>query len=87
MDELLWGQDHENVNNWVEWLTMAAKVWNLNVKKLFKIAKLNLKGWAKEWIKKLNPTLTHGTELSIFKIQKYGDVDTNDIRMKFDAIK
>jgi hypothetical protein len=33
---------------------MAAKVQDLNVDKLFKIAKLNLKGKAKEWFKKLN---------------------------------
>jgi len=56
MDELLWGRDHEDVNDWVERLTMAAEVWNLNVNKLFKIAKLNLRGKAKEWFKRLQPT-------------------------------
>jgi hypothetical protein len=42
---------------------MAAKVRDLNVDKLFKIAKLNLKGRAKEWFKKLNPTLANWIEL------------------------
>ncbi len=58
MDELFWGHDHEDVNDWAERLTMAAKVWDLNVDKLFKI-KLNLKGRAKEWFKKLNPAPTN----------------------------
>ncbi len=53
MDELFWGKDHEDVNDWAEILTMAAKVQNLNVNKLFKIAKLNLRGRAKEWFKRL----------------------------------
>jgi hypothetical protein len=53
MDVLLWGCDHEDVNDWVERLTMAAKFWDLNLDKLYKIAKLNLSGRAKEWFKKL----------------------------------
>jgi hypothetical protein len=44
MDELLWGWDHEDVNDWAERLTMAVKVHDLTVDKLFKIAKLNLQG-------------------------------------------
>jgi len=44
MDELLWGRDYEDVNDWAEWLTMAAEVRDLNADKLFKIAKLNLRG-------------------------------------------
>jgi hypothetical protein len=47
MEELFWGQDHENVNDWVERLTMVVEVQDLNVDKLFKIAKLNLKGGPK----------------------------------------
>jgi len=35
---------------------MVVKVQELNVDKLFKIAKLNLHGKAKKWFKKLNPT-------------------------------
>jgi hypothetical protein len=43
MDELFWGQNHDDVNDWVERLIMVAKVRDLNANKLFKIAKLNLK--------------------------------------------
>ncbi len=42
MDELFWGRDHEDVNDWAERLTMAVEVCDLNADKLFKIAKLNL---------------------------------------------
>jgi hypothetical protein len=55
MDELYWGKDHEDVNDWAKCLTMAAKVRDLNNDKLFKIAKLNLHDRTKEWFKKLNP--------------------------------
>jgi hypothetical protein len=48
MDELFWGRDHEDVNDWAEWLTMVIEDRDLNANKLFKIAKLNLKGRAKE---------------------------------------
>jgi hypothetical protein len=41
MDELFWGRDHEDVNDWAEKLIMAVKVRDLNVDKFFKIAKLN----------------------------------------------
>ncbi len=44
MDESFQGGDHEDVNVWVERLTMAIKVRDLNDDKLFKIAKLNLCG-------------------------------------------
>jgi len=53
MDELFWGRDHEDVNDWAERLTMAAEVRDLNAEKLFKIAKLNLKGKAKEWFQEI----------------------------------
>ncbi len=55
MDELFWGQDHEDVNDWAERLTMVVEVRDLNVDKLFKITKLNLWGRAKEWFKRLQP--------------------------------
>jgi hypothetical protein len=87
MDELFWGRDHEDVNDWVERLTMAAEVRDLNGDKLFKIAKLNLRGRAKEWFKRLQPTATDWVELRTLIVQKYGDVDANDIKMKLDAIK
>jgi hypothetical protein len=63
MDELFWGQDHEDVNDWVERLTMATKVQDLNANKNFKIAKLSLKGRAKEWFTRLQPTLADWAEL------------------------
>jgi hypothetical protein len=87
MDELFWGRDHEDVNDWAERLTMAAEVRDLNADKLFKIAKLNLKGRAKEWFKRLQPVPADWAELKTLIVQKYGDVDTDDIRMKLDAIK
>ncbi len=55
MDELYWGRDHEEVNDWVERLTMATEVIDFNDDKLLKIAKLNLRDRGKEWFKKLNP--------------------------------
>jgi hypothetical protein len=87
MDELLWGRDHEDVNDWAERLTMAIEVRDLNGNKLFKIAKLNLRGQAKEWFKRLQPAPANWAELRTLIVQKYGDVDADDIRMKLDAIK
>jgi len=46
MDELFWGHDHEDVSDWAERFSMAAKVHDFNANKLFKIAKLNLRGRA-----------------------------------------
>jgi len=87
MDELFWGRDHEDVNDWVERFTMAAEVQDLNGDKLFKITKLNLRGQAKEWFKRLQPALVDWAELRTLIVLKYGDVDVVDIRMKLDAIK
>jgi hypothetical protein len=87
VDELFWGRDHEDVNDWAERLTMAAEVRDLNANKLFKIAKLNLRGRAKEWFKRLQLVPTDWAELRTLIVQKYGDVDADDIRMKLDAIK
>jgi len=66
---------------------MAVEVRDLNVDKLFKIAKLNLRGRAKEWFKRLQPAPADWAELRTLIVQKYGDVDADDIRMKLDAIK
>jgi len=66
---------------------MAAEVRDLNVDKLFKIAKLNLRGRTKEWFKRMQPALANWTELKTQIVQKYGNVDADDIRMKLDAIK
>jgi hypothetical protein len=87
MDELFWGQDHEDVNDWAKRLTMVVEVWDLNDDKLFKIVKLNLKGRAKEWFKKLNPAPIDWIELHTWIMQKYGNIDTDDIKLKLDAIK
>jgi hypothetical protein len=59
----------------------------MNANKLFKIGKLNLRGKAKEWFRRLQPAPTDWVELRNLIVQKYGDVDANDIRMKLDAIK
>jgi hypothetical protein len=87
MDELLWGREHEDVTDWVERLTMAAEVRDLDAVKLFKIAKLNLRGRAREWLRKLNPALADWIELRTLILQKYGNVDNDDIRAKLDAIR
>jgi hypothetical protein len=42
---------------------MADEVCDLNADKLFKIAKLNLRGRAKEWFKRLQPALADWAEL------------------------
>jgi len=87
MDELFWGRDHEDVNDWAERLTMAAEVRDLNADKLFKITKLNLRGRAKEWFKRLQLVPAERAELRTLIVQKYGNVHTDDIRVKLDAIK
>jgi len=66
---------------------MAVKVRDLHADKLFKIAKLNLRGRAKEWFKKMQPAPADWPELRTLIVQKYGNVDADDIRMKLDAIK
>jgi hypothetical protein len=87
MDELFWGRDHEDVNDWAERLTMAAEVRDLTTNKLFKIAKLNLRGRAKEWFRMLEPVPTDWTKLRTLMVQKYGNIDADDIRMRMDTIK
>ncbi len=87
MDELSQGRNHEDVNDWVERLTMEAKVRDLNVDKLLKIAKLNLRKRAKKWFKKLNFAPTDSTKLRTQIVQKYGNIDIDDIIIKLDAIK
>jgi len=87
MDELFWGCDHEDVGDWAERLSMAVEVRDLNADKLFKIAKLNLRGRARKWFRKLQPAPANWIELRILILQKYGNVDDDDIRVKLDAIK
>jgi len=55
LDDLFWGREYEDVTDWTERLTMAAEVRDLTPDKLFKIAKLNLRGRAKEWFRRLQP--------------------------------
>ncbi len=66
---------------------MAAKVRDLNADKLFKIAKLNLRGRAKDWFRKLQPAPVNWIELRNLIVQKYGLIVAVDIRMRMDAIK
>lgn len=66
---------------------MVVKVQELNVDKLFKIAKLNLHGKAKKWFKKLNPTPIDQATFKTFRIQKYENTNEDDIKVKLDAIK
>jgi hypothetical protein len=87
MDELYWGKDHEDVNDWAKRLTMVAEVKDFNDDKLFKIAKLNLHSRAKEWFKKLNRPLADQTILRTTIVQKFGDVDAYEICVKLHAIK
>ncbi len=87
MDELFWGRNHEDVGDWAKRLSMAAEVRDLNADKLFKIAKLNLRGRARDWFRKLQPAPADWIELRTLILQKYGNVDADDIRMKLDAIK
>ncbi len=87
MDELFWGREHEDVNDWAERLTMAAEVRNLNADKLFKIVKLNLRGPARERLRRLQPAPADWSELRTSILLKYGNVDDDDIKAKLDAIK
>jgi hypothetical protein len=87
LDDLFWGRDHEDVTDWAERLTMAVEVRDLTPNKLFKITKLNLRGRAKDWFRRLQPVPNDWTELQTLMVQKYGSIDVDDIRMKMDVIK
>jgi predicted aspartyl protease len=87
LDELFWGREYEDVGDWAERLTMAAEVRDLTADKLFKITKLNLRGRAKDWFRKLQPAPADWAELRTLIIQKYGGIDADDICMKMDAVK
>jgi hypothetical protein len=66
---------------------MVVEVRDLNADKLFKIAKLNLRGRARDWFRKLQPAPADWAELRTLILQKYDKIDTYDIRMKLDVIK
>ncbi len=87
LDDLFWGRDCEDVTDWAERLTMVAEVRDLMPDKLFKIAKLNLRGRAKEWFRRLQPAPADWAALRTLMIQKYGNINADDIRMKMDVIK
>jgi septation ring formation regulator EzrA len=70
-DGLFLGRNHEDVNDQAERLTMAIEVRNLNADKLFKITKLNLRGRAKEWFRKLQPAPVDWVELRNLIMQKW----------------
>jgi hypothetical protein len=61
---------------------MAAEVRDLNADKLFKIAKLKLIGRAKEWFRRLQPTLADWLKLRTLILQKYGSVELNAIKQE-----
>jgi hypothetical protein len=48
---------------------------------------MNLCGQAKEWFKKLNPPPTNWTVIRTIIVQKFGDVDADEICVKLDVIK
>jgi len=75
------------VNDWAEHLTIAIEVKDFNDDKLFNTTKWNLCNQIKEWFKKLNLPLAHWTILKIVIVQKFGDVDVDEIRVKLDKIK
>jgi hypothetical protein len=66
---------------------MAIEVRDFNDDNLFKITKLNLHDQTKEWFKTLNLPFAHWTMLRTIIIQKFGDVDGDEIRVKLDKIK
>ncbi len=51
------------------------------------MAKLNLQGKAKYQYKKLQPAPIDSTEMKSGIQQKFGDVDMDDLKMKFDGVK
>jgi hypothetical protein len=46
-----------------------------------------LTGRAKEWFKKLNPIPVDWTKMHTWIVQKYGNIDADDIQIKLNAIK
>jgi hypothetical protein len=66
---------------------MVVKVWEYDEEKLFKIAKLNLHGKAKDWCKRLNLTPLDLQTLWILMMAKYGVYDGEELRVKMDGIR
>ncbi len=55
MDEFFWGKDMEDIYDWTKRKKMVIEVKKLDENKFFKIAKLNLKGKARDWYHWLDP--------------------------------
>jgi hypothetical protein len=66
---------------------MAFKVRGYDEVKLFKIVKLNLRGKAKDWFKKLQHVLVDWNEMKTSMQQKFGAIDLDELRVKMDSIK
>jgi hypothetical protein len=65
---------------------MAAKVKGIDEQKLFKIGKLNLRGKAKEWFKKIATNPTNWPTMKAAMLLEYGIVDKEEVRAKLDQI-
>jgi hypothetical protein len=65
---------------------MDIKVRELDEDKLFKIAKLSLKGKAQDWYYRLDPPLNNWKTLQALLHLKYGVYDEDELRMKMDVV-
>ncbi len=57
MDKLFWNKEFEDVLNWTNRLAMASKVRGYDEIKLLRIVRLNIRGKAQDWYKKLQHAL------------------------------
>lgn len=87
VDETFSGREYEDVYDWAERLQMAAEVRDYSPDKLFKVARLNLRGKAKDWVKRHAPPLETWEELAGALIEKFGQYDAVEVKGKLDAIK
>jgi len=63
MDELFWGNEFENILDWIKRLEMAYEVRGYDEVKLCKIIKLNLQCKVRDWFKKLQLVLANWNEM------------------------
>jgi hypothetical protein len=87
MDKLFWGKEFEDILDWMEWLEMAFEVCECDEMKLFKIVKLNMRGKAKDWFKKLQLATSDWNEMKTSMQYKFNDVNFDEIIMKMDVVK
>lgn len=74
---------------WLDWKSSYGSwgAW-FECKQTLQICKNQLKGEIKKVVQKVEPCTNKLDQISYFEIiQKYGDIDIDDIRMKLDAIK